>query len=152
MDYKEALAKAADICARQEKCISDIEKKLYQWQVEPQDKEKVIEYLLDQKFIDEQRFVKAYVKEKFIFNRWGKIKIQWQLKTKGIQGSIVKNELEQINSYEYKSTLIQLLTQKRKSIKGDDVYKIKNSLIRYASSRGFEPDLIYLVIDDILDV
>ncbi len=150
MNYKEALVKASALCARQEKCIFDIEKKLYDWNVDQSDKEKIISQLIDEKFIEEERYVRTYVKDKFIFNRWGKIKIKYQLKAKGIQGKIVDHELDQINTTDYKSTLVQLLMLKRKTIKGNDEFKIKNSLLRYASSRGFEPELIYQVIDNII--
>ncbi len=148
MNPKEALIKASALCARQEKCIFDIEKKLYDWNVEQSDKEKIINQLLDEKFIDEERYVRTYVKDKFIFNRWGKIKIKYQLKAKSIQGKVVDNELNQIDDSEYKNTLVQLLQQKRRTIKDGDELKIKNSLIRYASSRGFEPELIFQIIDN----
>ncbi len=151
MTFEEALVKSSNICARQEKCISDIEKKLKNWDVEPQIREQVITQLIKEKFIDEKRYVKFYVKEKFLFNRWGKIKIKWQLKAKSIYGSIVDDELNKINKDEYRAALAQLLIHKRKSIKHADLYKIKGSLIRYASARGFEPDLIYQVIDEVLN-
>ncbi len=148
MDFKEALIKASNICARQEKCISDIEKKLYDWKVEPEISNQVIDQLIKEKFIDEERYVKFYVKDKFTFNRWGKIKIKWQLKAKNIYGKYVDEVLNEIDKEEYKGVLAQLLKNKRSSIKESDPYKIKSSLIRYASSRGFEPDLIYQVIDE----
>ena len=148
MDFKEALVKTSNICARQEKCISDMEKKLRDWQVEPEIQEQVINQLIKEKFIDEKRYVKFYIKDKFTFNRWGKIKIKWQLKSKNIYGSWIDEELKQIDPDEYRMALAQLLIQKRAKIKDPDPYKTKASLVRYASSRGFEPDLIYQVIEE----
>ena len=147
MTFEEALVKASNICARQEKCVFDIEKKLKDWEVAPEVGFKVVDQLIKEKFIDEERYIRFYVKDKFLFNRWGKIKIRWQLKAKQIYGSVVDEALLQIDEDEYKSALAQLLIQKRRNIKDDDKYKIKASLIRYASSRGFEPDLIYQVLD-----
>ncbi len=152
MTFKEALIKASGICAKQEKCIADIEKKLFDWKVEPEIREKVIDQLIREKFIDEERYTKFFIKDKFTFNRWGKIKIKWQLKSKNIYGSHVDKELNNINIEEYRETLISLLKNKRKSIKDSDKYKIKSSLIRYGSSRGFEPDLIYQVIDENIEL
>ncbi len=152
MTFKEALVKASGICARQEKCISDIEKKLYDWGVTPEIREQVIDQLIKEKFIDEERYTRFYIKDKFVFNRWGKIKIKWQLKAKNIYGKNVDEELSNINDQEYRDTLIQLLTNKRKSIKDPDKFKIKSSLVRFASSRGFEPDLIYQTIDEIIEL
>ncbi|MGQ1785988.1 MULTISPECIES: regulatory protein RecX [unclassified Saccharicrinis] len=147
MTFEEALVKASNICARQEKCIFDIEKKLNDWKVSADIANMVIDQLTKEKFIDEERYIKFYVKDKFQFNRWGKIKIKWQLKSKRLSGQQVDKALELINDEEYKNALAQLLIQKRRRIKDDDKFKIKASLIRYASSRGFEPDLIYQVLD-----
>ncbi len=147
MTFEEALVRASSICARQEKCIFDIEKKLKDWEVEPIVSERVIDKLIEEKFIDEERYVKFYVKDKFKFNRWGKIKIKWQLSAKQIKGKQVDEALQQINDEEYIDALAQLLKQKRSKIKEDDDYKVKASLIRYASSRGFEQDLIYQLLD-----
>ncbi|TLX72378.1 RecX family transcriptional regulator [Labilibacter sediminis] len=149
MTFEEALVKTSNICARQEKCIFDIEKKLNDWQVEPGIRQKVIDQLIKEKFIDETRYVNFYVKDKFKFNLWGKIKIKWQLKAKSIYGSIVDDALNEIDETEYKEALAQLLKQKRRNIKETDKYKVKSSLIRFGSSRGFEPDLIYQLIDEI---
>ena len=147
MTFQEALVKASNICARQEKCVFDIEKKLKDWKVDARTSDKVIDQLISEKFIDEERYVKFYVKDKFRFNHWGKIKIRWQLKAKHIYGQPVEDALSQIDEQEYRGALAQLLIQKRRNIKEEDQYKIKASLVRYASSRGFEPDLIYQLLD-----
>jgi regulatory protein len=151
MTAEEALVKTSHICARQEKCIFDIEKKLNDWGLDNISSQKVIDQLIQEKFIDEKRYVKFYVKDKFRFNRWGKIKIRYQLNAKNIYGSIIQDELNKIDENEYRETLVQLLTHKKNNIKHTDEYKIKSALIRYGSSRGFEADIIYPVIDEIMD-
>lgn len=152
MTFEQALVKTSEICARQEKCIFDIEKKLKDWGVEESVASKVIDQLIKEKFIDEQRYVAYYVRDKFRFNGWGKIKIRWQLKAKQIVGTPVEEALGQINDDEYKDALAQLLIKKRRNLeknnkREDDKYKIKASLIRHAASRGFEPNLIYQLLD-----
>jgi len=149
MTFNEALVKASNICASQEKCIFDIEKKLNTWKVEPPLQQKVINQLIKEKFIDETRYVNFYVTDKFKFNQWGKIKIKWQLNSKNIYGNIVNDALNQIDNKDYKKVLEQLLSQKKRNMKDSktDTYKTKNSLIRYGSSRGFESDLIYEVLN-----
>ena len=147
MTFEQALVKASEICARQEKCIFDIEKKLKSWGVEEPLASKVIDQLIKEKFIDEQRYVTYYVRDKFRFNGWGKIKIKWQLKAKNIIGTPVDEALAKISDEEYKDALAQLLIKKRRNLKGDDKYKIKASLIRHAASRGFEPYLIYQLLE-----
>lgn len=147
MTFEQALVKASEICARQEKCIFDIEKKLKSWGVEEPLASKVIDQLIKEKFIDEQRYVTYYVRDKFRFNGWGKIKIKWQLKAKNIIGTPVDEALAKISDEEYKDALAQLLIKKRRNLKGDNKYKIKASLIRHAASRGFEPNLIYQLLE-----
>ena len=81
---KVALTKAQNLCATQEKCISDIRKKLFDWKLPSTEHDSVINTLLEDKFIDEQRYALFYTKDKFNYNKWGKIKIEYALKQKNI--------------------------------------------------------------------
>ncbi|WP_068474826.1 regulatory protein RecX [Saccharicrinis aurantiacus] len=146
---KDAFIKVAAICARQEKCVFDIEKKLYDWQINAADIAKIIDQLIEEKFIDETRYIRVYVKDKFNFNKWGKVKIRYQLKAKNISGKMVDSALDEINKDEYFQTLMLLLEQKKSKSKETDPYKQKASLVRFASSRGFEPNFIYNALDDL---
>ncbi len=146
---KEAFAKVAAVCARQEKCIFDIQKKLKDWEISSSDITAIIDQLIKEKFIDEERFVRVYVKDKFLFNSWGKIKIRYQLKAKNIYGNLVESALGEIDEEQYYNRLLDLLSKKNDKIKESDVYKKKASLVRFAASRGFEPHLIYNAIDDL---
>jgi len=145
--YQKALNKAMYLCSKTEKCKSDIRKKLYDWKANPDEHDKIIQQLEDQKFIDEERFVKYYVRDKFKFNKWGKIKIRTMLFKKQIPESLIINELKQISEEKYKETLEYLIKQKQKSIKDTEPYKIKTKLLRFAVSKGFEPDLILSILN-----
>ena len=145
--YQKALNKAMYLCSKTEKCKSDIRKKLYDWKANPDEHDKIIQQLEDQKFIDEERFVKYYVRDKFEFNKWGKIKIRTMLFKKQIPESLIINELKQISEEKYKETLEYLIKQKQKSIKDTEPYKIKTKLLRFAASKGFEPDLILSILN-----
>ncbi|RLD53381.1 MAG: RecX family transcriptional regulator [Bacteroidetes bacterium] len=147
MTYQKALNKAMYLCSKTEKCKSDIRKKLYDWKANPDEHDKIIQQLEDQKFIDEERFVKYYVRDKFEFNKWGKIKIRTMLFKKQIPESLIINELKQISEEKYKETLEYLIKQKQKSIKDTEPYKIKTKLLRFAASKGFEPDLILSILN-----
>jgi len=140
--YQKALNKAMYLCSKAEKCKSDIRKKLYDWKANPDEHDKIIQQLEDQKFINEERFVKYYVRDKFEFNKWGKMKIRSMLFKKQIPEMLIINELKQISEQKYKETLEYLIKQKQKSIKDTEPYKIKTKLLRFAASKGFEPDLI----------
>ena len=150
MTYKEAVTKAAGICSRNEKCEFDIRKKLDSWDLNNDDTDKVIQYLKEEKYIDHQRYAIFFIRDKFRFNKWGKRKIGYELKLRLIEEEIIKAGLENIPEDEYKNTLTEILEQKLKGIKNKDYYRTKASLIRFASSRGFETDIIYNIVDSII--
>ena len=150
MTYKEAVVKAAAICSRNEKCEFDIRKKLDSWDLNIENKNKIIQYLKKEKYIDHQRYTGFFVRDKFRFNKWGKRKIEYELKLRSIESDVIKNGLKSIPDDEYKNTLAEILEQKLNGIKNRDYYHTKASLMRFASSKGFETDIIYKVIDSIV--
>ncbi len=150
MDTKEALSRAAAYCSRQERCVDDVVRKLQGWGVDEVEYGAIIEWLLSEKFIDEERYTTFYVRDKFKFNGWGKVKIRWNLKQKKIKGATLENALETIDDHAYTEKLQQLLESKLKQTEGKDRYKTKAALIRFAQSRGFEPDLIFPAVEKLI--
>ena len=150
MDAKEALSRAATYCSRQERCIADVERKLQDWEVKQKEFGAIIEWLVDEKFIDEARYTSFYVRDKFRFNGWGKVKIRWNLKQKNITGSTLEKALSDIDESVYHEKLHSLLNSKLKSLKGKETYKIKAALIRFAQSKGFETEIIYPAVEKLI--
>ena len=148
---KEATIKAQNICAQQEKCESDIRKKLYDWKANPIDFDEIIKNLINDKFIDEQRYAISFAKEKFRFNKWGKIKIEFALRQKKISSNYILNALSEIDESEYDSVLENELTKKLKTIKDTDEYTIKSKLSRFAISKGFENGKVFDMVSTILN-
>jgi regulatory protein len=147
---KAALSKVQFICSKQEKCCSDIRKKLQNWNISLDDQDEIIQSLIEDKFIDESRFTNFYVRDKYKFNKWGRIKISYHLKHKQIPEYIINEALNQINSEEYRENLHDILQSKLRSLKDDDVYQLKTKLYRFAQSRGFESQLSLNLIDDLI--
>ncbi|PXY00912.1 RecX family transcriptional regulator [Marinifilum breve] len=147
---KAALSKVQFICSKQEKCCSDIRKKLQDWNISADDQDEIISSLIEDKFIDESRFTNFFVRDKYRFNKWGRIKISYHLKHKQIPERIINEALEQINDQEYKENLQDLLQSKLRSLKDDDPYQLKTKMYRFAQSRGFESQLSLNLIDDLL--
>ncbi len=141
LSAKEALVKAQNLCARQEKCRADIRKKLYDWNIQPDDIENIIDRLIADNFIDEIRYAEYFVRDKFRFNKWGRIKIEFTLKQKQIPSEIIRKALLEINETEYRNSLKSELIKKHKSIKDTEPYKIKEKLLRFAQSRGYELEI-----------
>ncbi len=151
MDAKKALDRAAAYCSRQERCVYDVEKKLEAWEVEPDKFGAIIEWLIKEKFIDEKRYALFYVRDKFRFNGWGKVKIRWSLKQKHLPEKAIQKALSEIDETEYREKLRTLLSNKLKQlINKKDNYQIKASLIRFAQSKGYETDLIYSALDQLI--
>jgi len=151
ISLKEAIVKAQNICAEQEKCEYDIRKKLYDWKLPLTDHDAIIESLLKDNFIDEKRYAQFYAKDKFYFNKWGKIKIEYTLKQKNISSENINNALAEIPEIDYHNLLENELIKKIKTLKDKDEYTIKSKLIRFAISRGFENGKIFDMVSTIIE-
>ena len=147
---KQAWLKMTDWCARQERCVYEAKQKLDALQVEEQEQERILKKLSDENYLNEERFVRFYVRDKFRYNGWGRIKIQWQLSQKKIAAALISEALEELDAAVYESTLMDLLTNKNKTIKGKDKWQTKAALLRFAQSRGFEYDLTNRLIQQII--
>jgi regulatory protein len=142
MNPQQALSKVMAICSKAEKCVSDIQTKLDEWGVESSDAQKIIKTLIDEKFIDEDRYTRYFVRDKFRFNQWGKVKIVFMLKSKKIPAALIDEALLEINDENYLELLVKLLKDKAKKTKFVNEYDKKGKLIRFAQSKGFEFEVI----------
>jgi len=144
MNEKEkwAYSRCMELCSKSEKCISDIQKKLKDWEIEPEEAQKIIDQLVKDKFIDEKRFAQYYSRDKFRFNQWGKVKIAYMLNSKKLSPEYIQNAIDQIDEEDYKQMLLILLTEKVRKAKFINEYDKKGKLTRFALSHGFEYDLI----------
>ncbi|GET32460.1 regulatory protein RecX [Prolixibacter bellariivorans] len=150
LNYKEAISKAAALCSKSEKCSGDIRKKMHDWGISPEETEKAITWLQNEKFLDDARFAGFFARDKFRFNGWGKIKIRYALRQKGVDTSIIEESVAALDEKEYRRLLTELIQAKAGKIKAESTYEKKAKLVRYAQGRGFEPELIFNAVDDVL--
>lgn len=146
---EEALHRTAALCSTGEQCIFDIREKLLRWGIASDDIKQIIEKLIQGKFIDEDRYCKSFVNDKLRFNKWGKIKIIYALRQKGISSQNIDNAINCIDEEKYLETLQEIILSKRKSIKNDTPENVKAKLFRFAASRGFETECINLCLKTI---
>ncbi len=144
--FDELLHKAASYCSISEHCISEVEEKLTAWCVSCDKKEAIINRLIDDDFINEKRYAIAYTKDKFHFNKWGKIKISYALKQKGIPENLIQTALKTIDDGEYEEMLAVILKTKLKTLKWEYEFEKMGKLFSFAQSRGFESAVIDRVI------
>ena len=147
---EQALIKVQNICASQEKCKADIRKKLYDWKIPSMEIEKILEKLVEDKFIDENRYAGFYVKDKYKLNKWGRIKIEFSLRQKQIEQGIIINALNDINEEQYREIFLDELKKKLRSLKNEEKHKLKEKLLRFAQSRGYEVELAVSMVETLL--
>ncbi|HET9570547.1 MAG TPA: regulatory protein RecX [Bacteroidales bacterium] len=140
-NYSEALSAAAGYCSLSEHCTSEVIEKVKRFDLTPDDLEKLIKRLKDEGYLNENRYVKAFVKDKFRFSKWGRIKIRYALRQKGISSTLADEGLAEISDDDYREMLISLLRIKKPSIKANSPYELRGKLLRFAAGRGFELDL-----------
>ncbi len=147
-EQKVAFSKASFLCSQSEKCTSEIQEKLKLWGLNEEDSQAVIDELKREKYIDDERFARAYVKDKFRFNHWGRQKIEFMLRAKKINQEILELAFEEIEDESYLEEIKRLLTDKARSIKATDPYDKRNKLMRFALGRGFESGKIYAALKE----
>ena len=142
-EQRSAYLKATAICSRGETSSFDILEKLRKWGLEEEQAGEVTEQLKAEKYLDDERFARAYVKDKFRFNHWGRQKIAYMLNSKRISREIQESAFEEIEDENYSEQLIKLIEAKEKTIKSTDHFDKRNKLMRFAMARGFESDKIF---------
>jgi regulatory protein len=148
--YKASLSKAMALCSRREYCPEDIRLKVQSWGLGENDTGRVIEILIKENFLIENRYAEAFVKDKFNYNKWGKVKIAAHLKMKKIPSGIIRSALGCIDDEIYRKTLSDLIVSHRRSVKAKNQYDLKGKLLRYGLSKGFESELLYNIISSIV--
>ena len=138
MTADEILYKLAARCSTSEQCLSDVEAKLKRYDLSEEERTRILQHLVEEKYIDDKRYAEAFVRDKYRFNKWGRIKIAQGLRMKGIDNGTVNEAMEFIDETEYLHILRELIKAKRKSIRGKSDYEVNGKLIRFAIGRGFE--------------
>lgn len=138
LNESEMLHRAAAYCSAAERCIQDVEKKISEAGLSCEESERIIDRLLKEKFIDENRFARSFVNDRLRFNKWGRIKIGYELQKKNIPASIRSEALDEIDEQDYRDILLSILKGKKKITKGKDERDLYVKLLRFAAGRGFE--------------
>lgn len=142
-----ALVKMQNWCAYQERCQQDARDKLYEFGLWPGAVENIISKLIEDNFINEERFAMQFARGKFNIKKWGRIKIRIELKQKRVSDYCLKKALQQIDPDEYLATLKKLIEAKRKLVKEKNQIKLKYKLMSYALSKGYERDLVMDILN-----
>jgi regulatory protein len=140
------LNKARHFCSYQERCIREVADKLREWMVRPPVAEKILEQLIGEDYLNEERFARSFAGGKFRNNHWGKTKIIYELERRGVPDLIIQIGLEEIETREYEDTLHDLLTRKNRELKDKDPMIRKKKLISFAVQKGYDYPSIKRII------
>ncbi|MCC8142867.1 MAG: RecX family transcriptional regulator [Tannerellaceae bacterium] len=138
----EMLHRMAAYCSSTERCSAEVERKILAGGLPPEAAARILERLIKEKFIDDRRYCRSFVNDKLCYNKWGRIKIGYELRKKNIPVAISEEILASIDEEEYTDILLTLLKAKLKSIKSKDERDTWNKLFRFAAGRGYESSLI----------
>ena len=143
------LDKMAKYCAYQERCVKDVWDKLKSFDISQEDRDKILDYLLDNRFVDDERFAKSFVRGKVNQSGWGVNKIRFHLIQKGIDKEIIDEALGQTDEEVYRQRLIDILKTKAKTVQADADFERKRKLAAYAMQKGFENALVWEVLNEL---
>lgn len=145
-DPQAAYAKAEHYCAYQERSQQEVRDKLYEWELKPGEVENIIVRLIENNYLNEERFATAYVQGKFNQKGWGRIKIKQGLKLKRVPDGLIKKALQTMADDDYMAALRSILVKKAATLPEKQALKRRYKLQQYALGRGFEADLIWEVL------
>ena len=135
------LKKVLHYCAYQDRCTQEVRTKLATFDMPDSEKAKILKLLVDEGYLDDERYASTFVRSKIHLKKWGVNKIKMSLKMKGISDEIISDALSEIDPEIYKDELIKVL--KAKKINESDPYKKKAKLAQYAIQKGYEPSLVW---------
>ena len=144
----QVLDKMAKYCAYQERCVKDVTDKLKTFEISPKDREDILNYLIDNRFVDNKRFARAFVRGKINQSGWGLNKIRFHLMQKGIAKDLIDEALEAFDQEVYRQRLVEVLKTKTKTVKAANDFEKNRKLAAYAIQKGFEASLVWDVLKD----
>ena len=147
-DGKAILEKMRSYCMYQERCIQEVKKKLTRLQVVPKTKSKIINHLIADDYLNEVRFAKSFIQGKLRIKKWGRIKLNYELRIRGVKKFIIDQEINKISKEDYYEYFNQFSNNKIKTLKGSKEQK-KRSFINYFTYRGWENNLVYEKLNEI---
>ena len=147
MSEEQALARLTALCASAEHCTGEMIDKMTKWEISEEAQARIMEHLVKNKYIDDERYCRAFVHDKMEYNHWGRRKIEQALYVKHVDKAIQKTVLDEIPDEDFIDILRPLIAQKRRQTHANSEYEMNMKLMRFAASRGFTIEQIRQCID-----
>lgn len=148
LSYEEAKVKVASYCAYQERYQQEVRSKLYSYGLYQSEVEELLSYLISEGFVNEERFALAFAGGKFRLKKWGKVKIENELKKRNISPYCIQKALSEIEEEDYLDTIAALVESKMTLSSNEDLFTLKKQIADYLIRKGFESDLVWNILND----
>jgi len=145
---EQALQKLKHYCAYQERCHSEVKDKLYTLGVWKKEHDEIMATLIEENYLNEERFAIAFAGGRFRVKQWGRVKIKYELKQKQVSDYCIKKALKQIGEEDYLKVLNKLAKEKYASLKSEQHLIRKKKTMDYLLGKGFETELVRTVLEN----
>ena len=142
-DIKILVEQLKNYCAIQERCSTDILTKMKSWRITNKNQNKILNILIQEDFINDNRYSKSFCRGKFRIKKWGKLKIMNELKRKNINPTTIMSSLNEINDIDYIKELDTQFNKKKQSINSLKFYDKKKKIANYLIGKGYESNLVW---------
>lgn len=146
---EQALQKLKHYCAYQERCHNEVKEKLYNLGVWKKEHDEIIATLIEENYLNEERFAIAFAGGRFRIKQWGRVKIRYELKQKQVSDYCIKKALKQIDEADYLKVLNKLSKEKYASLKSDQYLVRKKKTMDYLMGKGFEVELVRQIAESL---
>lgn len=147
---EEALSSLQRYCAYQDRCHQEVRQKLRDMGVYPDWQDEIILALLEDNFLNEERFACSFARGKFRMKKWGRQRIKRELKRRQISDYCIKKALQEIEEADYQAALQSLILKKAAQVRTEDQWEQKQKVARYVLQRGYEPQILWPMIHELL--
>ena len=147
---EQALRSLMNLCVKAERSEFDVRRLLERWGVAEGERQRIVDTLVRERFVDNRRYAEAYVREKVRFSGWGRYKIRAALRAKRIDEAIVEEALEQVDGASMREKLEHRLQMKMNRTKSRDAYDLRGKLVRYGAGLGFDTDTVLEVVERLM--
>ncbi|MBS1573709.1 MAG: RecX family transcriptional regulator [Bacteroidetes bacterium] len=149
LSKEQALQKLRHYCGYQERSHQEVKSKLYELGIRKADHDELLSVLIEENYLNEERFAIAFAGGKFRMKQWGRVKIKYELKQRQVSEFNIKKALKQIDEETYRQTLLELAEEKYTDIKNEQWFVRRKKTIDYLLQKGFEPELVNQILKQI---
>src|SRR5258706_10485594 len=150
ISVQEALAKILRYCAYQERSHQEVKRKLFEYGLRSDEVDELSARLITDGFLNEERFAKAFAGGKFRIKKWGRLKIEHELEYRGFTKNCIVRGIHEIDALDYARTLKALIAKKAMQTPERDLIRKRNKIARFVIAKGYEPDLVWEAVKELL--